>query len=113
MSNGSTRRTWLIPSARKGCGAMARLQNAIGCILLLGALFGIMPGYAANGSVVYTYDALGRVTSASYDTGVIVLYTYDANGNRTQQVINVNTATLTWTATVSPCTSNCWGAALW
>jgi YD repeat-containing protein len=68
---------------------------------------------AANGSVVYTYDALGRVSTASYDTNVIVIYTYDANGNRTQQVINVNSATLTWTVTVTPCTANCWGAVLW
>lgn len=68
---------------------------------------------AANGSVTYTYDALGRVATASYDTGVIVIYSYDANGNRTQQVINVNTSGLTWTATQTPCTSNCWGAALW
>jgi YD repeat-containing protein len=68
---------------------------------------------AANGSVVYTYDALGRVTTASYDTGVIVIYTYDANGNRTQQVINVNTSTLIWTATVTPCTANCWGSTVW
>ncbi len=68
---------------------------------------------AANGSVIYTYDALGRVTTASYDTGVIVIYTYDANGNRTSQTINVNTATLTWTATAMPCTANCWGAAKW
>jgi YD repeat-containing protein len=68
---------------------------------------------AANGSVTYTYDALGRVATASYDTGVIVIYSYDANGNRTQQVINVNTGNLTWTLTHTPCTSNCWGAALW
>jgi YD repeat-containing protein len=68
---------------------------------------------AANGSVAYTYDALGRVTTASYDTGVIVIYSYDANGNRTQQVINVNTSTLTWTASATPCTGNCWGAGLW
>jgi|SRR5882724_12350816 len=71
------------------------------------------PAYSANGSVVYTYDALGRVTTASYDTGVIVIYTYDANGNRTQQVINVNTSTLIWTATVTPCTANCWGSTVW
>lgn len=71
-------------------------------------------GIAASGSVTYTYDALGRVTSAVYDTGVIVFYTYDANGNRLSQVVNVNTATLTWTASSgSPCTANCWGGALW
>ena len=80
--------------------------------LLLG-VFGTTAVFAANGSVTYTYDALGRVASASYDTGVIVIYAYDANGNRTQQVINVNTATLTWTATATPCTANCWGAGLW
>lgn len=68
---------------------------------------------AANASVVYTYDALGRITTASYDTGVIIIYTYDANGNRTSQVINVNSGTLTWTATSTPCTANCWGGARW
>jgi YD repeat-containing protein len=68
---------------------------------------------AATGSVVYTYDALGRIATASYDTGVIIIYTYDANGNRTSQVINVNTGTLTWTATSTPCAANCWGAARW
>lgn len=45
--------------------------------------------YAANGSVAYTYDALGRVTTASYDTGVCIIYTYDANGNRLSEKINV------------------------
>jgi YD repeat-containing protein len=69
--------------------------------------------HAGNGSVVYTYDSLGRVVTASYDTGVIVIYSYDANGNRTQQVINVNSTSLTWTASATPCTSNCWGQGLW
>jgi len=75
---------------------------------------GCMPtALGANGSVVYTYDALGRIATASYDTGVIIIYTYDANGNRTSQIINVNSGTLTWSATTTPCTSNCWGAARW
>lgn len=30
----------------------------------------VAPALAANGSVVYTYDALGRVRTAGYDTGV-------------------------------------------
>jgi YD repeat-containing protein len=77
------------------------------CLSAVGSTF------AANGSVVYTYDSLGRITSASYDTGVIVIYTYDANGNRLSQVVNVNSASLIWTSTSTPCTSNCWGAALW
>jgi YD repeat-containing protein len=64
--------------------------------------------YGANGSVTYTYDALGRVTSASYDTGVVILYSYDANGNRTQQVVNVNTSTLHWDVPATP-----WSAAVW
>jgi YD repeat-containing protein len=47
--------------------------------------------YATNGSVAYSYDALGRVTTASYDTGVCVIYAYDPNGNRTAETINVTT----------------------
>lgn len=47
---------------------------------------------AANGSVAYTYDSLGRVTTASYDTGVCIIYTYDANGNRLSETINVTAA---------------------
>jgi hypothetical protein len=50
----------------------------------------VEPVLAANGSVVYTYDALGRVSTASYDTGVCIIYTYDAAGNRTAQTIRVS-----------------------
>ncbi len=96
---------------------LTRLKRAAAGLCLGIALVAIAlePGsaQAANGSAVYTYDALGRITSVSYDTGVIVMYTYDANGNRLTQVINVNTATLTWTVTSGSCTSNCWGGAKW
>lgn len=44
---------------------------------------------AANGSVAYSYDALGRLLTANYDTGVCIVYSYDANGNRTSQKILV------------------------
>lgn len=58
---------------------------------------------AANGSVVYTYDALGRVLTASYDTGVCIAYTYDANGNRTSEKILV----------VSSGSTGVWGCFNW
>lgn len=50
---------------------------------------------AANGSVVYTYDALGRLITASYDTGVCIAYSYDANGNRLSEKILVTSASST------------------
>jgi YD repeat-containing protein len=72
------------------------------CSPLAGAALG------ANGSVSYTYDALGRITSASYDTGVCITYKYDANGNRISETIlvTVSTATGTW-----GCFN--WGGAKW
>lgn len=35
-------------------------------------------------AVDYTYDALGRVTSATYADGDVITYAYDPAGNRTQ-----------------------------
>jgi YD repeat-containing protein len=64
--------------------------------------------------VIYTYDALGRVLTASYDTNVFVYYTYDANGNRLSQVINVNTLPLCLgTSAQTPPNPITWGAGLW
>jgi len=91
--------------------------SILAILLLLSLIDGQMSrAGAANGAVTYTYDALGRVLSASYDTGVIVIYAYDANGNRTQQTINVNTAILCWDNTNPPCTSanvTKWDQGLW
>jgi YD repeat-containing protein len=81
--------------------------NIFGFALLVAACLGAGGGaLAANGSVIYTYDALGRIATASYDTGVFVIYTYDANGNRLSQIVNVNTTTLVWG-------SGKWGQTLW
>ena len=68
-----------------------RLKRAHVAALAAGvaASLGIVAALAANGSVAYTYDALGRVTTASYDTGVCITYAYDPNGNRTSQTILV------------------------
>lgn len=60
-------------------------------------------GRAANGSASYTYDALGRVVTTLYDTGICVIYSYDANGNRTSQATDVGGMPLTPT----------WGGGTW
>lgn len=48
----------------------------------------VTPGRPMAQSVSYTYDPLGRVSTATYPNGVTVAYTYDAAGNRTQVVRN-------------------------
>jgi YD repeat-containing protein len=85
----------------RNCKMHSLLACMFAALILLPTL-----AYAANGSVVYTYDALGRITTVSYDTGVLVVYTYDANGNRLSQTVNVSTTTLVWG-------SGNWGQTLW
>jgi YD repeat-containing protein len=85
---------------------MSKHSQLCTMIVIAALLFSHPLAFAANGSVVYTYDALGRVLTASYDTGVIVIYTYDPNGNRTQQVVNVNSSGAVWE-------NFNWDAALW
>lgn len=56
-------------------------------LLAGGALLTLWPRAAlAKDPVVYTYDALGRLTSASFPNGVTITYTYDPAGNRTQVI---------------------------
>jgi YD repeat-containing protein len=83
---------------------------AMACAVLSLGMLAPRLASAANGSVTYAYDALGRIVSASYDTGVIVIYTYDSNGNRLSQTINVNSSTMVWSS--SSGTAG-WGKALW
>src|SRR5712671_6978581 len=78
----SHRYKWLIPCV------------IVAAVALVGALMHDAV-LAANGSVAYTYDALGRVTTASYDTGVCIIYSYDPNGNRLSETIKVSTAAAT------------------
>lgn len=69
---------------------LLKWSGAALAIMLLG-LLQAAPAFAANGSVAYAYDALGRISTASYDTGVCVIYNYDAAGNRTAQTVKVGT----------------------
>lgn len=84
------------------------LCTIVGVVCVASAIGAFTLAHAANGSVAYTYDALGRVTTASYDTGVCIVYSYDPNGNRLSEAINVTTA---GTTGVWGCFN--WNGALW
>jgi YD repeat-containing protein len=56
----------------------------------------------------FTYDPLGRVTTALYGNGTCIAYGYDANGNRTSQTNTVGGAPVT--AAWGACT---WGCFSW
>jgi len=59
--------------------------------LWLVAAFGcIAPLALAHAGVTYTYDTLGRLSTAAYDNNKTITYTYDPAGNRTQ-VATANT----------------------
>jgi YD repeat-containing protein len=76
----------------------ARLTLAFVFILL-----GAVRTEAATASIHYTYDQLGRVTTAAYDNGICIAYTYDTNGNRTAQTFT----------TSGPPASPVWGSGVW
>ena len=48
---------------------------------------GLPPAQADE--VTYTYDALHRLTRATYTNGTVIDYSYDASGNRTSSTVNV------------------------
>ncbi len=79
-----------------------RIQARLALVVAL-ALFGILMPERVSASDSYTYDQLGRLTTALYDNGTCVAYAYDANGNRTSQ----NT-----TNSGTPESPN-WGAGVW
>lgn len=62
----------------KKCGAISRM----GKLMFLGLVFASCSTPALSGSVVYTYDALGRLRMAVYTLEVVHVYSYDAAGNR-------------------------------
>ncbi len=79
-------RGYALPHSAFGWSSVRAPLLAFGLLTLPSAVS------SQNGSVVYAYDALGRIATASYDTGVCIAYAYDANGNRTSQKILVTAA---------------------
>lgn len=66
---------------------------------------------AAAETVAYTYDALGRVITATYASGETITYSYDDAGNRTQ-VVQTATSAPTGTLSASPSTISSGSATL-
>lgn len=58
------------------------LRKALVCTVM-----SMVAAAAFAGSATYTYDSLGRVTTITYSTGVVITYTYDAAGNRVANVV--------------------------
>jgi YD repeat-containing protein len=69
--------------------------------LLLGGVAWLVGRDALADTVTYTYDALGRVVTATYQDGAVITYTYDPAGNRTQvtQALGPFAATIAITGT--------------
>ena len=61
----------LVPFARTALTALAAVA--------------LLPASALAGTQ-YRYDALGRLTRVTYDSGVVVQYSYDPAGNHSQVV---------------------------
>jgi len=75
--------TSLSQRAFRHCWFSLGFRPALSVVLLtLGVLAGA-PALATD-QFTYTYDALGRLHSVTYQNGGSVTYTYDAAGNRTQ-----------------------------
>jgi YD repeat-containing protein len=66
---------------------------------------GIVIPTQADSSADFTYDAVGRVTTALYDNASCVAYGYDANGNRTSQTNTISSSPeiATWGTGVLGC----------
>ena len=77
-------------------------------LLFTASTIGILSAGGARASVSYTYDLLGRVTTAVYDNGMCIAYAYDKNGNRTSQTNTAvgQTQPLNWG-------SGTWGCYYW
>ncbi|WP_349963048.1 RHS repeat domain-containing protein [Rhizobium sp. ZPR3] len=67
-------------------------------ILVIGLL--AIPDSTFAAVTSYTYDQLGRLTTALYNGNVCVAYSYDANGNRLSQT----------STSGAPATSPTWGS---
>jgi len=77
-------------------------------LLLAIGVAAVWAGQASAQSVSYSYDAMGRLTGASYNNGSTITYAYDAAGNRTSVVTNTGVAAKVVTISSSGNNLNIW-----
>lgn len=82
-----------------------RIRRATAAALLL---LSVLVPHPTDASVSYTYDRVGRLTTAVYDNGICVAYAYDAAGNRTSQI-----NTLAGTPVTPTWGTGTWGCFAW
>ena len=70
--------------------AVARLCKRTALVLAVAA--GALGPAVAPADITYTYDTIGRVTSATYPSGTTIVYSYDNAGNKIQQTVASSTS---------------------
>jgi YD repeat-containing protein len=70
------------------------LMSALAALVLAAAVAATAANAQTQPTISYTYDTLGRLTSATYvggpNAGLVINYAYDAAGNRTAYQSNGN-----------------------
>lgn len=84
---------------------MRKSLSAIVALVIFSFVISGLGSDASGLGVTYTYDLVGRVTSAIYDNGMCIAYTYDDVGNRTSQT-NAAAGAPAWG-------SGFWGCFVW
>ena len=82
-----------------------RLRLVVRAVATVPGLVAITVAGGALGSAHYSYDKVGRLTTALYDNGACLAYAYDANGNRTSQTNTSANVTAVWGTGVYGCFS--------
>jgi YD repeat-containing protein len=73
------------PGLRIRPGLIRIPQAATGLTVSILAVLGVLMPSETGVADTYSYDLVGRLTTASYDNGLCIAYGYDANGNRITQ----------------------------
>jgi YD repeat-containing protein len=87
-------------AARRGEEVVLHRRDLLLRMLAAGAAGVGLPVPAGAETATYTYDAIGRLASVTFNDGRVVQYSYDATGNRSS-VVRTAGSTTPFTATIA------------